>query len=309
MNKNLSTSSFDLNRFLIKTGVFIAVILVGNMVVLATILYTPKKEAGKETMTTAKVCVFGASNVGYDIDPDRLDHAQILSTSEPFGFFLAFERCLAECRARVLLLDMPYSWYTPEKYAPASYPFYSGITPQSYRKLIRKKPVLALKNFLSTNIFNTEVLLFWKNMLEAKGARILAATPAPSAKAKVPDAYHTCTGHYDPKKHFISQMTYSDEHLRYIRSEIMDYTQPRQMLVLAKYPELNKDNYRINPSLAQLISHNFEMINQMEAWPDSLMYDQWYHLNQCGKEANTKNIETALTMKGILPKTAGQPHL
>lgn len=300
MSKNSSTSSSDLNSFLAKTGVFVAVILVSNMILLAAIIYTPKKGISKADANATKVSVLGGSNVGYDIDPERLDHAQILSTAEPYGFFLSFERCRHECVGKVLLLDMPYSWYTPEKYAPASYPFYSSVTPQLYLKLLWKKPELAIRNFLSTSIFNTEVLLYWKNIIAAHGSRTNAATPAPTGGANNLDAYHTCTNHYNPQKHFISQMNYSPEHIKFIRSEVMDFARSKQLEVLAKYPELNKDNYRINPELVKTINLNFEMINQMESWPDSLMYDQWYHMNQCGKEANTANIEKALIRKGVL---------
>jgi hypothetical protein len=301
MSKSLSTSSFDMKVFMRKTGVFISIILITNAFLLLVVLFLSKKPIPVVIKAPSpEVSIFGASNVEYDLDTVRLHDAQLISVSEPNGFFLAMDLAEQKSNGKTLLADIPYSWYVPEKYAPATERFYSHITPQLYQKMIRKRPVLAVKNFLSTNLFNSELLLFLKSrLLQSPAPKIVADS---DKSVRNDDGYYTCTNEYNRSKHFVRLTHYNENHFAFIKNELLTFGERNKVKVLSKYPELNKGNNKINNELVAAIQDHFEVINQFEEWPDSLMFDQWYHLNACGREINTTDVRNSLIQRGVLAK-------
>lgn len=302
MDSNLSTSSSDLYRWIRRVAIFLALTIGVNLLLLILVFIKPDKLQPPVMPNGAnRILILGASNVVYGIDTLLIPGSIVISLNEPYGVYgsLLSLRNMAGA-GDVIICDYPYSWMDPQKFVPSTAQFYHTVTAEHYWQLCRDYPVFALKNFLLTNILNEELLAYLIKDGESFMPDTRHSAPKRTDGKDPREHYNKCSAPYVKAKHFIYEAGYDEAHFLRIRTFIEAVEREKGVKIFFKYPELNRGNYEINPKIIEAMRRNFKMINSFEDWPNDLMFDQWYHLNACGRERNSKNITQWLRKNGFL---------
>ena len=304
-----------MRRFIKRTLLVVLAVISSNLLLLLIVVSGPAKEPPDTLSKSEKsILLFGSSNVTYDFDYRRIPNARPLGIEEPHGLFITLMEVRHSLKkGDIVICDFVYSFYSPDKFCPATYFFYKKVTAEYYLILARQYPMLFIKHVLASNLFNTSLLEYLYRRFTHNEIIKGRATPPISVAVNIIPAkfladkhylpvtdssYSNCKCKYVKEKHFVYQRNFSESHVRLMKRMLERIEEEKGVKLYFKYPELNQGNHDINPELVESIKANFHPINSFEEWPDSMMYDQWYHLNNCGRQLNTDNILAFLRRNG-----------
>ncbi len=100
--------------------------------------------------------------------------------------------------------------------------------------------------------------------------------------------YRDCISKFNRVMHLIEIPTYSQEDAEYI-SNIQQESQ-KLYVVFPPIPNIDIHTFSINKFKREYKSYFKNTLNEPSTWDSTIFYDQWYHMNSCGREQETNRM-------------------
>ncbi len=286
-----------MKTFVLKIAAFFLMLVAGNVIYffgyfkkfpssIKTLSYFGSQESGKPNLI-----LFGASNLVYNYDYEKLsatfdDFNVIANWEYEFrGFFPTASKltALEQTAQDILIVTAPYNWYEEYKFLPL---LNKANTTKISQKVIVNGlsyfPVLTVKSFFNIS-----------TSLNKDTSQIDDSTPVQLEFEAIPLAQYTPTYKdcwTNPEDKFTITSTtfdqqYLDRQYRWLRANFKGK-------IYFRFPAIRPNQYSINKKRIQYQEENFDFLNAFETahFADSLWFDQWYHLNQCGRKVATERL-------------------
>jgi hypothetical protein len=289
--------------FLKKSSVFILFLVLYKVIVLSIILFTTSNKYQYnfygELSNKPKLVLVGSSNLDHNFDYVKLNNHfknyDVLgcNLNEPSGLYalLAKLQRLDIDSNDLLIFCLPHSLYETDKFFPLKSFKKTGFSKSLILNSITDQPYQFLTSLVTTKIRDVSALLknYKQNPSDNKEGLSFLEIPTVHLDSKYLDCWVN-----DQDRFFIRSESYDEDHLIYI-SALLETKFSAQ--VLFRFPPLKKDEFNINPKRIDYLREHYNFINDFESsvYKNSFWYNQWYHLNACGRDFNTQNFIQQIT--------------
>lgn len=295
-----------MKSFILKIVVFLFLLVLGNVIYF--IRYFKKFPSSIKNHTyfgfqepeKPNLILFGASNLVYNYNYEKLsttfDNYNIIANwdYEFVGFFPVANKltALEQTEQDVLILTPPYNWFEKYKFLPL-------LNKANTRKISREVIIDGLTSFpvlTAQSFFNISTRLKADTSNIDDSAPVeLKFTAKPSSHNR--PRYKACWT--NPENKFT--ITSSTFDRRYLHHQYRWLRNNFKGKIYFRFTAIRPNQYAINEQRIQYQQENFEFINTFETahFADSLWFDQWYHLNQCGREESTDRLIADLQRVGL----------
>ena len=246
----------------------------------------------------ARVILVGSSNLDFNYDYKVLnetfhDYDVIgCNLNEPSGLYATIHKLkrLDPKERDVIVFSIPHSLYEPAKLIPLGSIGKKGFSAAMLIESFNDFPSRFMASIINIKTSDTYKLLNEKveNIAEDGSMEFNVGTEAD----EFPD-FINCKkldGAFD-----ISSMGFDEDYLK----EIHGYLQKTfKAKVLFRFPAVKESEFNIDKNRLDFLSENYEFLNNFDdsIYSDEYWYNQWYHLNYCGRDLSTKKLISELTV-------------
>lgn len=285
-----------MKRFLIQVSIFIAVLALfkGVQTALAWNGMSSKDASNFYGQNTGKpkIILVGSSNLDFNYDYGFLDKIFVdydvvgCNLNEPSGLYptLYKLRRLNPQKDDILIFCLPHSHYEPTKFIPLGSSGKKGYTTEMLTEGFKEFPMKFAESIIDIKTTDTFNLLGENASYDARDDSNQFDT---EMEADAYSDFRECKkldGNFD-----ISSSGFDEEYLIELHNYLQD-TFPSQ--ILFRFPAVKEFEFAVDKKRLEFLSANFEFLNSFEesVYSDEFWYNQWYHLNYCGRETNTGKL-------------------
>ena len=277
---------------------FIAVIYLTYKFLLALLLYSFLPDIVKVTLEGQKekdkpnLILIGASNLYYNYDYQMLRRSlgaynisSFNNSASKGGFFILDELENLDLNEKdILVFCLPHSFYESEEFLPLKHLLSKDAIPKkTVLNALKANLLLSLKSFLEISIMDVI-------QLSQQG-------PSPEAAIDLGATRNKLTNHYNDSLY--EACWSSDKNSFNIKSEYFEQDYIHSFCsyiysnfpckVVFRFPPVREDDFNINQERLKYLKSAHPFLNKFSEsiYPKELFFDQWYHLNKCGREENT----------------------
>jgi hypothetical protein len=294
-----------MKKFLFYTGAFLVVFLLVKLLMLGTLYFMCPEEKdklefyGKNDGKRPKIIILGASNVTFNFDFSKLEQSfpqyNIVGChySAPSGFFVALDKLqyLKPSKDDIIILELPHSYYESSTFLPINeLKTIHRITKKTILSSFGFNPILASRAFFRINIKDMyNIIKVLANVNKSPQAITRFFLPTRDAQ------YNKCWTNSENT----FTITSTGFEINYIQDLHKSLIKKIEGKVFYRFPALLENDYYINNKRLNYLENNLPFLNSLESsvYERKYMYNQWYHLNKCGAEVNTKLLAAEIKAK------------
>ncbi len=276
--------------FLIKAVLFIPVLL--------SLTRLSKSFYGKQT-NKPRIILVGSSNLDQNYDYKFLNNHfhnfDVIgcNLNEPSGVFPTLFK-LKQLNPKpndIIIFCFPHSFYEEDKHFPIESFKKRGVNSTVFLNYIEEFPTNSLMKFLSHTTKDSYQLL--KNKRPAREEFDVSYTEQPTITTD--SLYNSCW--VNTENNFtITSLTYEKEYIE----ELLEYVSKKfEGNIYFRFPAIRKDDYTINQNRLLYLKETNLFINDFNSsiYQDKYWFNQWYHLNKCGRDLSTQKLIVELENK------------
>lgn len=252
---------------------------------------------GKQEPGKSNIILVGASNLEYNFDYQQLaenfDSYNIIGCSykEPNGIFVTIEKLkkLELTANDIIILCLPHSHYETAKFMPLSR---NGtlrkLTKNTLLNAIDFSLSNSLKNILSLSVLDigriyTHCAIKGNDVTHERFSFPICQTDS---------LYKTCWKSKEDKFHIISN-SFEIKYINTLHSSLIESIPSK---IVFRFPPIVQGDYELNIERISYLQKKFTFINKFEEsiYSKKYFFNQWYHLNNCGRNFNTHKINKEL---------------
>ena len=295
--------------FIIKVIIFISVLVLYKLISFAIILHTASgKNINKfygELTTKPKLVLVGSSNLDHNYDYRALNsrypsHDVIgCNLNEPSGLYALINKLkrLSPNSKDIIVFSLPHSLYETDKFLPLKSYRKSGFTKSFILTTAIHHPYEFMVSLFATKTSDLSTLI--KKTKPASTINQIDLEFSKNPEIQSDSLYRSCWVN-DQNYFYIRSEAFDEEHLVSLSEIIQAEVKGK---VLFRFPALKKEEYNISQERVDYLETNYNFINSFESsiYENEYWYNQWYHLNACGRDLNTRKfiseINSKLTLK------------
>ena len=287
-----------MRSFLIKISICIGIGLVYKLVLFILVLNTLSNRNFNSyygySSDKPRIILVGSSNLSFNYNYKRINNEfkdfDIIGCglNEPSGFYATLNKLkqLKPTEQDIIIFCLPYSSYDSEKLIPFNNTAKQAFTVDMLKECFKDFPIESTKSALiSIKLSGVQKLIqqvgFSNNNQKEKISF--------SVKTSKDSLYLNCWTNEDPNWFFINSPEFKIDHITKLHQYINNQFKSK---VFYRYPVLSKDLYLINPEKMEYMGNNMLFINSFESsvYEHKFFFNQFYHLNNCGRELNTRKF-------------------
>lgn len=256
-----------------------------------------------DNIQARKLIIAGASNTEYNYNylkiQEEFKDFNVLGSSvnAPSGLMVNLYKIkqLDLDSSDVVILCLPHSLYSKEKFLPISSK-QKVISKEVVKSSFKFSPMMTVITFLRVNILNIRHALYTRDILGVRKYTDPHIYNAIHEQPLYSDTLYSECYHNTEDKFFINDATaeFDEEYLGLLETRIPEFLGAK---VYYRFPVLPNGEFLLNNTKVSWLESNFNFINNIGSSivELNLFYNQWYHLNECGAEANTEAIINELS--------------
>ncbi len=290
-----------MNKFIKYTLSFILLVIAFKLIQLA-LVYTNLNANDSlnfygSNASEKRIILVGSSNLDFNYDYQLLqstfDGYNVVgcNLNEPSGLYATMHKLkkLNPKKDDILIFCLPHSLYEADKLIPLGSKGKKGFSTELFNSAARDFPLEFLKATINIKTSDTFKMLREKpNQQEIKTKPHFSfETEADTLTdflscEKLEGSFNIQSGNFDEK---------------YLKKMLNHLASSFDSKVWFRYPVVKEDDYFINEERITFLTKNFPFINSFEhsIYDDEYWYNQWYHLNKCGRDLNTSKLLDELT--------------
>lgn len=237
-----------------------------------------------------KIVLVGCSNLKYNIDYTLLNkefaNYNIIGCplSEPSGLFslLYNLKHLKTKKEDLVIFCLPHSLYEADKFLPLRNYKKSKFSKVLLMDGLRTFPLASLKEMLLIKVSLLKDLSYRKTV----SSTTISYKDSPEIHSD--SLYQSCWVNPD-ERFFIKSSGFNKD---YIENIIELIHKNLNSNILFRYPAIRENLFEIDKDRLSYLDDRLPFINTLEEsiYPSSYWFNQWYHLNQCGRDLNSKKL-------------------
>lgn len=273
------------------------IILIIKLLIFIPVIYSlkndPKTYYGNST-NKSKIILVGASNIEHNYDYDLLnktfnDYNVIgccLNASSGIYPTLCKLKDLNPNSNDIIIFCLPHSYYEESGFFPIRRADKTGVSFEVLKQFIFDFPFLFIKKLFFLKVNDSYSLLTNKRIAVNKYTNSLIFYKHPKVQSE--PKYNNCWCNREDKFH-ITSTTFEKEHIeklfKYISTEFRGQ-------IFFRYPPVKTEDYQINQNRISFLSHRGFFINDFASslYEQKYWFNQWYHLNRCGRDLCTQKL-------------------
>lgn len=246
-----------------------------------------------------KLILVGASNMDHNFDYELINkhfsNYNVIgcNLNEPSGFFAIFTKLkkLQPSKKDIVVFCLPHSLYESATFLPIDNPKKVGFSSNLLYQSFCAFPLETLKNCFSRSKIMTIHKIHqtdFKN--EAPADTISFGKKSPVESDSI---YLSCIASKEDK-FFINSPGFEKDYLSKLATFV---SQELEAKVLYRFPAIKEKEYEIDQDRLSFLVKELHFMNRFESsiYKTEYWYNQWYHLNKCGKEVNSKKFISELS--------------
>lgn len=294
---------------IIKVIIFLSILVLYKLISLSIILHTA---SGKNTnnfygelTSKPKLVLVGSSNLDHNYDYKTLNlHYPSYDVigcnlNEPSGLYALMNKLkgLRTNSKDIIVFCLPHSLYETDKFLPLKSYKKSGFTKSFILTTAIHHPYEFMLSLFDTKISDLSTLIKKTNSTSTINQVGLEFSENPEIQTD--SLYRNCWVN-DQNNFYIRSEAFDEEYLVSLSEIIQAEVKGK---VLFRFPAIKKGEYTISPERIDYLKTNYNFINSFESsiYENEYWFNQWYHLNACGRDLNTtkfiSEINSKLTLK------------
>ena len=203
--------------------------------------------------------------------------------NEPSGVFPTLHKLklLNPKLGDILVFCFPHSFYEEDKHFPVESFKKRGVNSTVFLNYIKEFPINALMKFVSHTTKDSYYLV--KNKRPVREEFEVTYMEQPEVMSD--SLYTSCW--VNPEDNFtITSLTYEEEYIE----ELFEYVSKEfKGDIYFRFPAIRKDEYNINQDRLSHLKETGLFINDFDSsiYQNEYWFNQWYHLNKCGRDLST----------------------
>ena len=294
-----------MKSLIIKVTIFLSILVLYKLISLSIILQTASGKNlasfyGELTQKT-KLVIVGSSNLDHNYDYKTLNkqypsHDVIgCNLNEPSGLYSLLNKLkrLNTNANDILVFCLPHSLYETDKFLPLKSYKKSGFTKTFILNTAIHHPYQFTLSLFDTKISDLSTLVKKTNTNSTADKTDLIFSKNPEIHSD--SLYKNCWVN-DQNNFYIRSESFNKDHLVTISEIIKTEVKGN---VFFRFPALKKEEYKISPERINYLKANYYFINDFDSsiYDNEYWYNQWYHLNACGRDLNTKKFISEINSK------------
>lgn len=274
--------------FLLLLGLYQAGMFLAVWEVLPT-EYSSRSYFGREGADQDRMILVGSSNLSFNYDYQAIDahfnqyDVVGCNMEEPNGLFATIRKLkqLNLSKNDLVVLCLPHSHYEKDKFLPVKVRSKQGFSKALIKEAFTQFPYLSSRAFLAISPLELPDARYQHFLPEADSTAFFLPIPVNHTDP----TYQSCWTNKEDKFQ-IQSLGFDRGHLKTIQKWLL---QDLGCKVLFRFPALRDGQYNIQQERIAYLNEHFPFINKFEnsVYDHNLWYNQWYHLNLCGKERST----------------------
>jgi len=241
------------------------------------------------------IILIGASNLYYNYDYQMLrkglnayNITSFNNSASKGGFFILDELAHLNLRERdIMVFCLPHSFYESEEYLPLKHLISSDVIPKkTVLNALKANLLLSLKSFLEISIM--DVIELYQPVPSAAEVVDLDASRNKLTSHHNDSLFEACWSSDE------NNFTIKSQHFEpdYIHSFCNYIYSNFPCKVVFRFPPVREDDFNINKERLEYLESSHQFLNKFteSIYTTELFFDQWYHLNKCGREESTKKM-------------------
>lgn len=247
---------------------------------------------GKES-SKPRIILVGSSNLDYNYDYEKLNETftnyDVLgcNLNEPSGLYATIYKLkqLNPTEDDIVIFALPHSLYEPSKLLPLGSSGKKGYSSKMVLDCLKDFPLEFMGSIMNIQTSQSIKLLSESHEQTTHTNNVIQFSLTTDAKEHA--EFLDCVqleGPFD-----ISSTGFDETYLVDIQN-YLSFTISAK--ILYRYPVVKESEYQINLQRIKYLSSHYTFINDFDdsIYPDGNWYNQWYHLNKCGRELNTRKL-------------------
>ncbi|WNJ19716.1 hypothetical protein [Pontibacter sp. G13] len=233
-----------------------------------------------------RIILVGNSNLKFNFDFDRIQSAfpshRLVGCKLvlPFGSLALKDKLnkIAPQTGDIVIVSLSYALLEKEYFMPDAEALSKRLSRQMVVDAAMIHPDLAFECFSNLTLPQWSKILRAPNGTQPDSVHLIDEW---SNQFYYPEKYQACWT--SPENKFFIQSSYEDpDYHRWIK-EWFESGIPSK--VVYRFPAIREGHFEISDELIQFEETHYEYLNRFESsvYPDSLLFNQWYHLNACGR--------------------------
>lgn len=285
-----------MKKFLIRVFVFFGILILFKLLQTGLVLsdLSSKDASNFYGTNTSKnrIILVGSSNLDFNYDYGKLkkhfeDYDIIgCNLNEPSGLYATLFKLkkLNPKKDDIIVFCLPHSLYEPEKLIPLGSSGKKGFSNAMVSKALVDFPQEFLTSII--NIKTTDTYKLLKEGEKFKEAINELQFSATTEADELPDflACKKLDGQFS-----ISSTGFDETYLLKIQEYINTSFDAE---IYFRYPVVKQSEFVVSQKRIDFLKNNYPFINEFEdaIYMDKFWYNQWYHLNFCGRELSTEKL-------------------
>jgi hypothetical protein len=290
-------------KFLKYTLVFVLFLVAFKLIQLA-LVYTnlSSKDSSNFYGSSAmekRIILVGSSNLDFNYDYQLLqntfkEYAIVgCNLNEPSGFYATVHKLkkLNPKKDDIVIFCFPHSLYEPDKLIPLGSKGKKGFSSELLKSAARDFPLDFFKAVLNIKSTDTFKLLKEKPTKKTSGEAIQFNFETEADELTEFLECKKLDGAFN-----IQSTGFDADHLK----KMLEYIENSfESKVWFRFPVVKESEYLVSEERLNYLDTHFPFINKFDnsIYEDQYWYNQWYHLNSCGRELNTSKLMDELTIE------------
>lgn len=285
-----------MNKFLFRALIFIGILVVFKLLQTMLVINNLNSKDSSNfygvQSEKPRIILVGSSNLDFNYDYKLLNQTfenyDVVgcNLNEPSGLYATIYKLkkLSPKKNDIILFAVPHSLYEPAKLIPLGSKGKKGFSAAMISESLSDFPMKFIEAIINIKTSDTFKLIKESNEM---GIGIDSIQFSATTEAdELPDflACKKLDGAFD-----ISSTGLDKDYLNEIQAFLKDEFEAE---ILFRFPAVKEFEYVIDTKRLDFLSTNYNFLNNFEVsiYSDEYWYNQWYHLNNCGRQLSTEKL-------------------
>ncbi len=286
-----------MKKFVLRTLLLIAIIIIIKLIIFIPVLFSLSDESkvyyGQST-NKSKIVLVGSSNIQHNYDYKLLNsefyNYDVIgcNLNEPSGLYATINKLkmLNITSNDIIIFCLPHSFYEKDKFFPLRSYKKKGMSFQVLKDFINDFPLDFIEQVMVFKVKDSYLLLNKdRNFKETVDHISFLENPKIQSDKK----YKSCWVNSDDSRFDIYSTSFEKDYINTVHDYIIESFDAK---VLFRFPVIRQGKYRINAERINYLRNKYEFINDIYSseYDEKYWFNQWYHLNMCGRDLCTSKL-------------------